>query len=191
MILTKKILIATRTKDGAKKLSSIVALEDNVSITCAPSAVKIKGLCVSEVFDVVVIDSPLADELGDTLIEYISKRTPSGIVFLASCEIYEIIEKKSSAATFVLKKPVSKEKFSQALKSAAAEKARMEELFYENEKLKRSIEELKLISTAKCVLIEYLKMSEPQAHRYIEKQAMDLRKTKSEIASDILNTYKI
>ena len=34
-------------------------------------------------------------------------------------------------------------------------------------------------------------MSESQAHRYIEKQAMDLRVTKKEIAENILKTYEM
>ncbi|MBO5438043.1 MAG: ANTAR domain-containing protein, partial [Thermoguttaceae bacterium] len=34
---------------------------------------------------------------------------------------------------------------------------------------------------AKCVLIEYLNMTEADAHRYIEKQAMDLRRSKRDL----------
>lgn len=61
----------------------------------------------------------------------------------------------------------------------------------ENERLKVKISEIRLIDRAKCILIEYLNMSEPQAHRYIEKQAMDLRVTKKEIAENILKTYEM
>ena len=44
---------------------------------------------------------------------------------------------------------------------------------------------------AKCVLIQYLNMTETQAHRYIEKQAMDLRTTRRQIAEGILKTYEV
>ena len=53
-----------------------------------------------------------------------------------------------------------------------------------------SLEELQLISRAKAVLIEYLKLTEPQAHRYIEKQAMDLGLTRRQVALNILKTYE-
>jgi hypothetical protein len=56
------------------------------------------------------------------------------------------------------------------------------ELERENELLRRKLAEDKLVTRAKFALIQYLKMTEPQAHRYIEKQAMDLRVTKKEIA---------
>ena len=56
-------------------------------------------------------------------------------------------------------------------------------------KLQKKIEEIRLVDRAKCALIQYLNMTEATAHRYIEKQAMDTRRTKSAIAKDILNTY--
>ena len=43
---------------------------------------------------------------------------------------------------------------------------------------------------AKCALIQYLQMSEPQAHRYLEKQAMDMRLTRAEVARSVLQTYE-
>ena len=51
------------------------------------------------------------------------------------------------------------------------------------------LEELRVVSRAKCLLVEYLHIGEREAHRYIEKQAMDLRVTKKVIAEDILKTY--
>ena len=42
----------------------------------------------------------------------------------------------------------------------------------ENTKLKKKLEELRLVDRAKCMLIAYEGMSETQAHRHIEKQAM-------------------
>lgn len=66
----------------------------------------------------------------------------------------------------------------------------MKGLKKQNEQLQKKIEDIKFVDRAKCVLIEYLKMSEAEAHRFIEKQAMDLRVTKREIASRILKTYE-
>jgi len=51
-------------------------------------------------------------------------------------------------------------------------------------------EEARLVYRAKEVLIEYLKMTESQAHRYIEKQAMDMRITRREVAESIIKTYE-
>ena len=60
----------------------------------------------------------------------------------------------------------------------------------ENVKLQTKIEEIRLVDRAKCALIQYLNMTEQQAHRYIEKQAMDMRMTRKEVAQGILKTYE-
>ena len=61
----------------------------------------------------------------------------------------------------------------------------------ENVQLKSRLEEIKLIDRAKCVLMQCLAMSEPQAHKFIERQAMDLRISKKRVAEQVLNTYEI
>ena len=60
----------------------------------------------------------------------------------------------------------------------------------ENTKLHQKIQEIRLVDRAKCTLIQDLHMTEQDAHRYIEKQAMDLRMTRREIAEEILKTYE-
>ncbi len=54
----------------------------------------------------------------------------------------------------------------------------------------KSPDDEELIKRAKSVLMEYLGFTEPQAHRYIEKHAMDMRVTKIEIARNILKIYE-
>ena len=56
--------------------------------------------------------------------------------------------------------------------------------------LQQKVEEIRLVDRAKCALIQYLNMTEAQAHRHIEKQAMDLRVSRAKIAQSILNTYE-
>ena len=59
----------------------------------------------------------------------------------------------------------------------------------ETTKLKGKLKELKLVDRAKWILIDQLKMSETQAHKYIEKQAMDRCVKREEIAENIIRTY--
>ena len=68
--------------------------------------------------------------------------------------------------------------------------AQRDSLKAENRTLQERIEELRLIDRAKCVLIQRLGLSESQAHRYIEKQAMDRRLTRAEVSRSLLQTYE-
>ena len=56
--------------------------------------------------------------------------------------------------------------------------------------LKNKMNEIQIIDRAKWLLVDQLKMSEPEAHRYIEKQAMDRCVKRVEIAQNILRTYE-
>lgn len=60
----------------------------------------------------------------------------------------------------------------------------------ENERLRCTIDDLKLVDRAKCALIQYLNMTEADAHRFIEKQAMNKRVSKRDVALEILKTYE-
>ena len=51
------------------------------------------------------------------------------------------------------------------------------------------MEEIRIVNHAKWLLISEIKMDEPNAHRYIEKQAMDRCISRREIAEEIIKTY--
>ena len=55
--------------------------------------------------------------------------------------------------------------------------------------VEEKMEEIRLVNRAKWLLIEQLKMTEAEAHRHIEKQAMDRCTTRREIALGIIKTY--
>ena len=55
--------------------------------------------------------------------------------------------------------------------------------------VEEKMEEIRIVNRAKWLLISELKMDEPQAHRYIEKQAMDRCISRKEIAEEIIRTY--
>ena len=55
--------------------------------------------------------------------------------------------------------------------------------------IQEKMEEIRIVNRAKWLLISEIKMDEPNAHRYIEKQAMDRCVSKREIAEEIIQTY--
>ena len=50
--------------------------------------------------------------------------------------------------------------------------------------------DIRIINRAKLLLVQHLQMTETEAHKYIEKQAMDRCVTKRAVAEQILSTYK-
>ncbi|MCQ2591409.1 MAG: ANTAR domain-containing protein [Treponema sp.] len=60
----------------------------------------------------------------------------------------------------------------------------------DNNSLKSALSDEEIILRAKRVLMTYLNMTENEAHTFIIKQSMNLRRTKREMAESILITYE-
>ncbi|MGI6110042.1 MAG: ANTAR domain-containing response regulator, partial [Eubacteriaceae bacterium] len=65
-----------------------------------------------------------------------------------------------------------------------------ERLEKQNKKLAVKMEDLKLQYRAKLMLMGHLDITEEEAHRYIQKQAMNNRRTPGQVAKSILDLYE-
>ena len=63
---------------------------------------------------------------------------------------------------------------------------RLDALRAENDRLADKLAQLRLVDRAKCFLIEHRGLTEAEAHRLIEKQAMDTRATRGEVATALI-----
>ena len=159
-------------------------------ISYAKSGNEARRLLISGEYSLVIINTPLPDEFGHELAYKAAEITSRGIILFVSAEHYEeVCSRVEDEGIVTLAKPVSTQLFYQSLKLMTAFNRRVAVLKNENVKLHSKMNEIRIINRAKCCLIEYLQMTEPQAHRYIEKQAMDMRQTRLEIAENILKTY--
>ncbi len=159
--------------------------------TAAKSGAEARRMLLDGSFDLVVINAPLSDEFGHELASWASQTSTAGVLLLVRSELADDLSARvEDDGVFVVPKPVNRPFFYQALKLVAASRRRMLSLEQQNIKLQQKIEEIRLVDRAKCILIEVLKLSEGQAHRYIEKQAMDMRITRREVAENILKTYE-
>lgn len=102
---------------------------------------------------------------------------------------HSIVEKCTLNGMLVIQKPINRHLFHHYLMFTECLRGKMQVVMQENDKLKSTVEEIRIINRAKYLLIETLSMTETQAHRYIEKQAMDMRVTKLEVAKQIIKTY--
>lgn len=75
------------------------------------------------------------------------------------------------------------------IKAAIAMQYKVQVLSSQTTKLKVKMEEIKLVNRAKMLLIQNLRMTEQEAHRYIEKEAMDRGMKKTAVAESVIKTY--
>ncbi len=140
--------------------------------------------------DLVVVNTPMADEQGVGFAVFAADSERNPVVLVTNQETYaRAAQKLEEHGIIAMKRPVEKKIFSCAVRDAVAVGNLVAALRKENRELKESIEESKLVSRAKGMLMSQLRMTEAQAHRYIEKQAMDLRVSKKTVSQSILKTY--
>ncbi len=191
VIVLERILIVSSSDKTAKAICELVNETGQYQIFTVLNAEQALHIIVSVDFDAVIINTPLSDEPGMALAERIARTTFSCVILIHKAELTgKTAEKCEKLGIIVLPKPISKPVFFQSFKLACSLHSRIHALKNENNELKVKIDEIKHIDRAKCVLIQYLGMTEPMAHRYIEKQAMDMRLSKTIIAENILKTYE-
>jgi response regulator NasT len=138
-------------------------------------------------FEIVLINTPLPDEFGHELSTYVVDRSHAGVILLAKTGTAEqISQKMQDYGVLVLGKPFSAAQFRQSVQIAASCYRRLASLLEENARLLDKIAQLRLVDRAKCYLIEKKGLSESDAHRMIEKNAMDTRRSRGEVAQEIL-----
>ena len=184
------VLIAGKTEEICDSIAQLLLELDCDNISTFTSGAIIRGVDISK-FDSVIISTPLSDEFGLDLVADISKDAKNGIVVLAKREIADEVQKKIRfTGAFVLPRPFNKALLIQTIKLAEIAHIGMAKLEEENRQLTQQLSDMKIVNRAKSMLMQYLNLTEEQAHRHIQKQAMDLRKTQRAVAEDILKTYQ-
>lgn len=149
--------------------------------------------CMTEMSDVdiVVINTPLPDDFGIELAVGIAARREIGVILIVKADIFEQVASKVEKYGIVtLKRPLSKNELYMAVRMLCAVRHRFEAYEREAVSLRAKMEEIRLVNRAKWLLMDRLKMSEPEAHRYVEKQAMDRCVKKAEVARSIIRAYE-
>ena len=149
-----------------------------------------KRALAERAFDFVIINSPLPDDIGTRFAIDTGSSKETVVLLMVRAELQaEIYDKVAEHGVFVLPKPTSKPTMAIALSwlSSAREKLRKTEK--KTLSIEEKMEEIRIVNRAKWILIRELKLDEPEAHRYIEKQAMDRCVSKKVIAEEIIKTY--
>ena len=186
----KKLLIISSGEKSLSAVRQLLMTEYAAEPESAESAAEGRKLALEGEYDAIIIASPLKDEAADKLAVDLTKRTDAGVLLIVGAENEAETEKLLLPyGVFVLSKPLGRTLFLKAMHLLEAAGNRVKDIRNENRRLQQQIDETRIINRAKAVLIRYLSMTEPQAHKYLEKQAMDLRITKLEVAKRLLSTY--
>ncbi|MBP3611549.1 MAG: ANTAR domain-containing protein, partial [Lachnospiraceae bacterium] len=149
-----------------------------------------KRVLAEKTYDFVIINAPLPDDAGTRFAIDTCTSKQSAVLLLVKNDIHAGIHDRVAAyGVFTLPKPISKVTMTHALNWLESARERLRQFEKKTISIEDKMAEIRLVNKAKWLLISELHMSEPDAHRYVEKQAMDLCVSKRCIAEEIIRTY--
>lgn len=141
--------------------------------------------------DMVFVNTPLENEFGLDLAAFACNQSCGVIISAASKLCGDISKKIGDMNVFVLPRPLNKQLLLQTFRFVLTSREKEKDLLGKNAELEKKLQDTKLVDRAKCVLVEYLRISEQDAHRQIQKRAMDMRISLVAAAREILKTYEM
>ena len=185
------ILIVSATDRFTSAFADLLPETRHYPMNHVTSVSAAKRALAEKTFDFVIINAPLPDDAGTRFAIDICTTKSSAVLLLVKNDVHAgIHDKVAEYGVFTLPKPISKQTMTHALNWMESASERLKQFEKKSLSIEEKMAEIRLVNKAKWILICELSMSEPDAHRYIEKQAMDRCITKQTIAEEIIKTYQ-
>ena len=159
-------------------------------VRIATSVSEAKRYIATKDFDFVIINSPLPDESGTRFAIDCCRSQTTVVLILVKNDVHsEVHDKVAEHGVFTLPKPTSRTTMIQGLNWMSSARERLRKLEQKTLSIDKRMEEIRIINRAKFLLISKLKMTEPDAHHYLERNAMNNCISKKEAAQNIIKMY--
>ena len=138
--------------------------------------------------DLVILDVKMPVLDGISAAESIAGQRIAPVIVLTAFSQRELVERaRDAGAMAYLVKPFSKSDLVPAIEMAVSRFAELAAVESEVADLKERLETRKVVDRAKGVLQEQLSLTEPEAFRWIQKTAMDLRLSMKQVAEGVIS----
>ena len=187
---TYSVLIVSNQHKFNEALTPMLPPSEYYPVCISTNIASARRELLSRNYDFVIINAPLPDDPGTRFAIDAGSRSDTVVLLLLRAENFEEVnERVISHGVFTLQVPFSAGTIRQGLKWMISARERLRKVATNNLAVEEKMEEIRLVNRAKWILIEQLKMNEADAHRHIEKQAMNRCTSKKEIALGIIKTY--
>ncbi|MDD5928389.1 MAG: ANTAR domain-containing protein [Spirochaetales bacterium] len=146
-----------------------------------------RRLATERTFNIVIADS--GDGYDTDFAMNIAESYSTILLLVPSEHFDEISYRVEGYGILTITKPFEPFYFYNIMKIAIAVQYKVQVLSSQTTKLKVKMEEIKQVNRAKMLLMQNMNMSEQEAHRYIEKEAMDRGMKRIAISEEIIKTY--
>jgi len=185
---THSVLVVT--KDS--KLSTLINVmmqPPMFEVQVVNGFVEARRRCAEQFFNIVLVD--FADGEGVDFATDISSSLSTILLMCPAQHFEQVSYKVESFGILTIQSPFDQFYFYNMIKIAIAVQYKVTVLSSQTTKLKEKMEEIRLVNRAKMLLMQNLNMTEQEAHRYLEKEAMDRCLKRTKVAEQIISTYGV
>ena len=184
-----RVLIAGANDRTFDSLRELLPPDSYEAPQRAGSAGEVKRMLLETDVDLVILNAPLRDEFGTKLALNLSRDNLCVLMLVPAESFDAVCYKVEDEGILTLSKPVSRNGLLGAIKLLTAMRGKLRKLDRQNQALQEKMQDIRTVNRAKWLLIEIKRMTENEAHYYIEKQAMDMRLSRREVAEEIIRYY--
>ena len=187
---TYGVLVVSASEKFVSTTMTLLPMTDYYPVDTARSVGQARRALLERSYDIVIVNAPLPDDFGMQLAIDVCSDSAAGVLLLVKSELYDdVYARVMEFGVLTLSKPTSQSVMTHSLRTLCTMRERMRRAEEKQASVEEKIEEIRLVNHAKWLLIQCLSMTEAEAHRYIEKQAMDTRQSKRMVAENIIRTY--
>lgn len=182
-------LIVSRSEKFKQEIGSLLTMEQfrNDYADCAGEA---RRRLLERSYDFIIVNAPLSDEFGSRLSMDAGMSAGLLAVMFVTSDVYdEIVHKAAPHGVFIVRMPASRSVVTQSLSLLISARERLRAVENKAGKAESKLDEIRVVNKAKWFLIDNEDMSENDAHKVIEKAAMDAGITKKQAAQMIIERY--
>ena len=184
-----RVLVAGSNEKLSDLLSELLPKNEYALLPPVKTAGEVRRLTMDAGADLVILNAPLKDEFGTQLAQDLADKN-LGVLLLAGNEVYEqVCFRVEQSGVITLAKPTTRQSLYIALRALTALRSKLLQMEQKNRALQQKVADIHTVNHAKWLLIQNDHMTENEAHRFIEKQAMDMRLSRREVAESIIRTY--
>lgn len=185
------VLLVSQFEKFNNSIKSLLPVSSYSPVIIVSSQAEAKRLLMERRFDIVIVNAPLKDDLGLELAIDASTRHGLGVLLIVKENMYkDAYDATKEHGVLTISKPLAEVTFEQSLKLICAT---LEKINISKPKEKKSLEErmkeIRIVNEAKLLLIQNKHLSEDEAHRWLEKTAMNMRTTKIAVANKVIEIY--
>ena len=188
---TVRALLVSSSEAQTQRISALLTRARIVPFDHAGSARQALEQFDAGGIDGVLIAEPIAGSSGRELALQLKKRHCMAVLLLAAPEHVDtdaaLLEQ---SGVLVLPNDAPESLIVQTIRLLTAVRIQLEQMQHKTEKLEAKVADIRIINRAKLLLVQHLQMTETEAHKYIEKQAMDTSMRRRTIAENIIRTYE-